>query len=258
LSADIFHELLPRLDHREKGGYERNFLPIFDENNNIVHKKTLIYIGPEDGPEFVKNESIQDTAKIIAYSVGPSGKNTEYLFNLRRELLNLKIKDDYLYHLEQEVKRILLQNSPVNIDKKFVPMMNFFDKNDVLSQHFDYKYVNVTQNSIKARMLVTRKHQQPMGILHGGVSVVFAESLGSFGATLLSFENGNIPVGMEINANHINSVVCEELQFIIGEAIPLHVGKNSHIWQIIIKREDNEKIVCISRLTCFIKNKSKL
>lgn len=258
LKRDVFEELLPKLDHREKCGYERNNIPIYDDNDNIIYKEALLYIGPEDGPEFVKNEPIEDTAKIIAYSVGPSGKNTEYLFNLRKALLKLNIKEEYLYNLEYEVKKILLHDSSIYIADDCKSIMKMFLSKDILSHSLDIVYIHSTKKSIKGRMLVSRKHQQPMGILHGGISVILAESLGSMAASFVASEIGKVPVGMEINANHINPVIADELNYVIGEATPIHTGRNSHIWQIIIKREDDDKIVCISRLTCFLKTMSKI
>eukprot|EP01080_Neovahlkampfia_damariscottae_P001297 gene1297-11381_t len=258
LDNRVFKELLPRLDHREKCGYERNMIPIYDEYDNLIYKEALLYIGPENGPEFVKDEPIKETAKIIAYSVGPSGKNTEYLFNLRKALLNLKIKEEYLYNLEYEVKKFQLHDTPTFVADDCKMIMNSFNKNDRLAKTFDIVYNHVSKQTVKGRMLVSKNHQQPMGILHGGVSVVFAESLGSMAASFVSSEIGKVPVGMEINANHINGVIVDELNFVIGEATPIHTGGNSHIWQIIIKREDNGKIVCVSRLTCFLKSMSKL
>jgi 1,4-dihydroxy-2-naphthoyl-CoA hydrolase len=110
---------------------------------------------------------------------------------------------------------------------------------------------------VVGKILVTEKLQQPMGILHGGASVTLAEGLGSFGAALHAVMTGSSIVGLEINANHINSVSASEGVTIVGEARPKHIGKNTHVWEIVIRREDNLKIVCISRLTCLVM-KSKM
>jgi 1,4-dihydroxy-2-naphthoyl-CoA hydrolase len=93
-------------------------------------------------------------------------------------------------------------------------------------------------------MPVDKRTHQPMGILHGGASVVLAETLGSFAASLCLAEGFNC-VGLDINANHIRGV---SKGLVRGVAKPLHIGRRTHVWEIRIA-DEADKTVCISRLT---------
>jgi 1,4-dihydroxy-2-naphthoyl-CoA hydrolase len=89
----------------------------------------------------------------------------------------------------------------------------------------------------------TRTHQ-PMGILHGGASVVLAETLGSCAAQMV-LEEGFYAVGLEIKANHIKSISQGR---VTGRTTPLHLGRTTQVWDIDIKN-DNGELICASRLT---------
>jgi len=99
-------------------------------------------------------------------------------------------------------------------------------------------------NFLVGRMPVTPKHHQPYGILHGGASVVFAESLGSFAANLC-LPDDHYAVGLDINANHIRS---KTEGYLLGTATAVHLGRSTQVWQIDI-RDEAGHMVCTSRLT---------
>ncbi len=86
---------------------------------------------------------------------------------------------------------------------------------------------------------------QPMGLIHGGASVVLAETLGSIGANLAVDNSQYYCVGQEINANHLRGV---RQGVVTGTARPLHMGRTSQVWEIKIENEDG-KLTCVSRLT---------
>ena len=92
---------------------------------------------------------------------------------------------------------------------------------------------------------VDDRTRQPMGLLHGGASVVLAETLGSIAANLCVDFPTVCCVGQEINANHLRSMTDG---IVTGTARPLHIGGRSQVWQIDIRSAD-EKLVCTSRLT---------
>ncbi|MDB5255594.1 MAG: hypothetical protein JWM14_289 [Chitinophagaceae bacterium] len=100
-------------------------------------------------------------------------------------------------------------------------------------------------------MPVDHRTQQPVGILHGGMSVVLAESLGSIASNLIVEESGKVAVGLEVNANHVSSV---KEGLVKGRATLVHAGSKTHIWDIRITN-DKDKLVCISRLTIAILDK---
>jgi 1,4-dihydroxy-2-naphthoyl-CoA hydrolase len=95
-------------------------------------------------------------------------------------------------------------------------------------------------------MPVDHRTKQPFGILHGGASVVLAESLGSMASVMvLDDMEKQRAVGLEINANHIRSVSSG---WVYGKATPIHIGRTTHIWDIRITSEE-QKLVCVVRLT---------
>lgn len=108
------------------------------------------------------------------------------------------------------------------------------------------EFTEIGDDFITARMPVDHRTHQPFGILHGGASVVLAESLGSVASLLcLKDPKSQRAVGVEINANHIRSV---KEGWVYGRVTPLHVGRTTHVWDIRITNEEN-KLVCVSRLT---------
>jgi len=115
-----------------------------------------------------------------------------------------------------------------------------------MTKHLGIEYLDFGTDFIRAKMPVDERTTQPMGILHGGASVVLAESLGSIGANLCIDESKFYCVGLEINANHIRSVGSGK--WVIGTAKPLHVGRTTQIWEIRIT-DETDKLICVSRLT---------
>ncbi len=113
-----------------------------------------------------------------------------------------------------------------------------------MTTHLGIEFIEVGENFLAARMPVDDRTRQPMGLLHGGASVVLAETLGSM-AGFLMLPEGKVCVGLEINANHIRSV---REGYVYGRATPLHIGKNTHVWDIKI-HDEHHRLVCVSRLT---------
>jgi 1,4-dihydroxy-2-naphthoyl-CoA hydrolase len=97
---------------------------------------------------------------------------------------------------------------------------------------------------LRATMPVDARTHQPYGLLHGGASVLLAETLGST-AGMLSVEEGKGVVGIEINANHLRGVRRGQ---VTGTARPAHVGRSTQVWDIGIE-DDAGRLVCVSRLT---------
>jgi len=91
---------------------------------------------------------------------------------------------------------------------------------------------------------VDKRTRQPFGLLHGGVSVTLAETLGSTGAYYASPE-GHSAVGLEINANHLRSATSG---WVTGTARPLHIGRRTQVWQIDMVNDAGEA-TCTSRIT---------
>ncbi|GKW40383.1 hotdog fold thioesterase [Pectobacterium parvum] len=110
--------------------------------------------------------------------------------------------------------------------------------------HVGIRYTYIAEDYLEAVMPVDSRTRQPFGLLHGGASVVLAESLGSVAGYLCS-EGDQQVVGLEINANHLRAVREGEVR---GVCRALHVGRRSQVWQIEIFDNQN-RLCCISRLT---------
>ena len=115
------------------------------------------------------------------------------------------------------------------------------------TSHLGIEFVEVGDDYIVARVPVDARTHQPFGLLHGGVSVVLAETLGSCGAAY-SCPEGHQAVGLDINANHLRGV---KSGWVIGTARPEHRGRTTQVWQIDLRNEAGE-MVCASRLTVAI------
>ncbi|MCF2497244.1 hotdog fold thioesterase [Dyadobacter chenhuakuii] len=128
--------------------------------------------------------------------------------------------------------------------------LHSFSQNTI-SNHLGIEFTEIGNDYITARMPVDKRTHQPFGILHGGASVVLAETLGSIASFLcLPDPDKQHAVGLEINANHIRSA---RAGFVYGTVRPIHLGRTTHIWDIQITNEES-KLVCISRLTVAIVN----
>lgn len=114
-------------------------------------------------------------------------------------------------------------------------------------EHLGIEFVEVGDDYIVGRVPVDERTRQPYGLLHGGVSVVLAETLGSCGAAF-SCPPGYRAVGLDINANHLRGVTSG---WVTGTARALHRGRTTHVWQIEL-RDEAGNMSCISRITMAI------
>jgi 1,4-dihydroxy-2-naphthoyl-CoA hydrolase len=116
------------------------------------------------------------------------------------------------------------------------------------------KIESAEKERVVLSMPVDERVHQYTGLLHGGVSVVLAETAASIGAALNTDLTRYTPVGVEINANHLRSVTAGT---VTAEARPVYVGRQMTVWSIEIK-DDRERLVCVSRCTLMLKPGSAL
>jgi 1,4-dihydroxy-2-naphthoyl-CoA hydrolase len=128
----------------------------------------------------------------------------------------------------------------------------FTTKNSVL-ETLGIEITEYTPERVVATMAVTPKTHQPLGILHGGVSVVLAETVASSGSYQFIDPTLQAAVGLEINANHVRS---KRDGVVKAVGTPVHVGRSTIIWDIRIYDEE-EKLVCISRCTMAVVNNDR-
>ncbi|GAB3339933.1 hotdog fold thioesterase [Marilutibacter aestuarii] len=105
-------------------------------------------------------------------------------------------------------------------------------------------FTEIGHDYLRGTMPVDARTHQPYGLLHGGASVLLAETLGSSAGGLCVPEGKGV-VGIEINANHVRGV---REGLVTGTARPLHVGGSTQVWEIRIEDESG-RLVCVSRLT---------
>ncbi|MBA5763280.1 hotdog fold thioesterase [Vibrio sp. 404] len=130
----------------------------------------------------------------------------------------------------------------INLD-----LLNQTSKNTMI-EHLQIKYSELGENYICATMPVCHFTHQPLGMLHGGASVVLAETLGSVAANFCVTEDSYC-VGLDINANHVRAM---RSGMVIGKATPIHLGVSTQVWQINMT-DERERLVCTSRLTIAVK-----
>lgn len=113
-----------------------------------------------------------------------------------------------------------------------------------LVEHLGMVITDIGADYVRGTMPVDARTRQPFGLLHGGASVALAESLGSTAGNLCLGE-GEIAVGLDINANHLRAVTSG---LVTGTARPVHIGRSTQVWEIRIEDEQG-RLACISRLT---------
>ena len=129
--------------------------------------------------------------------------------------------------------------------------INTFQDN-TMTEKIGIEITDFGDDFICGRMPVDHRTVQPFGLLHGGASATLAETLGSIAGGLKVDRELQTVVGVEINCNHLRSA---KDGWVYGKATPVKIGRKTQVWNIEIKNDD-EKLVCVSRLTLAAVNKS--
>jgi uncharacterized protein (TIGR00369 family) len=119
------------------------------------------------------------------------------------------------------------------------------EQKETLLTSLGIEVLESTKEKVVARMPVGPKVHQPFGILHGGASLALAETVASIGAWMNVEQSREMPVGVEINANHLRA---RRDGIVTAVATPVQVGRRIQVWEVRIADEDG-KPVCISRCT---------
>ncbi|WP_397448385.1 hotdog fold thioesterase [Pseudomonas sp. NA-150] len=125
--------------------------------------------------------------------------------------------------------------------------LNAAQKNTI-GELLDIRFEAIDDDSLTASMVVDARTHQPYGLLHGGASVVLAETVGSTASYLCIDASKFYCVGLEVNANHLRGLRSGRVTAV---ARPVHLGRTTHVWDIRLSGEDG-KPSCISRLTMAI------
>lgn len=132
-----------------------------------------------------------------------------------------------------------------------IDLINRMNKNTLMEQ-LGIECIELGKDYVVSRMPVDNRTHQPMGLLHGGASAALIESIGSMGSTLLIDLEKQQPVGLEINCNHVGGV---RSGFVIATGKIIHAGKRTHLWQVDVREEGTERLICTGRLTVMIIDK---
>ncbi len=119
------------------------------------------------------------------------------------------------------------------------------NQKNTIGEVLDIRFEGFDGESITASMAVDSRTHQPYGLLHGGASVVLAETLGSTASYLCIDPTAFYCVGIEVNANHLRALRSGRVAAVCR---PVHVGRSTHVWDIRLSGDDG-KPSCISRLT---------
>lgn len=114
-----------------------------------------------------------------------------------------------------------------------------------MSDFLGIEFIELGDDFLVARMPITERVKQPLGIMHGGASCVLAETVGSTAANFAVDYTKNYCVGLDINTNHIRSI---REGAVIARATPFHLGRTTQVWSIEIKNE-KDQLISINRLT---------
>jgi 1,4-dihydroxy-2-naphthoyl-CoA hydrolase len=118
-----------------------------------------------------------------------------------------------------------------------------------LSDHLNITFTEIGDDNLIACMPIRAHHLQPFGIMNGGASCVFAESVASVGANCCVDPGAHYCVGLDINTNHITAVPAgKELS---AKAKPFHLGRLTQVWSIDI-RDETDRLISVSRLTLIV------
>ncbi len=125
--------------------------------------------------------------------------------------------------------------------------LNAINKGTLMEQ-LGIEYLEISDGYVKGKMPVDNRTKQPMGILHGGASLAFAETLASLGSLALVDPDKFDIRGASLTANHVGAITQG---WVTGEASLLHKGKMTHVWDIEIKNETGTK-VSVARMTVMV------
>lgn len=124
---------------------------------------------------------------------------------------------------------------------------------DTMVEHLGIEFIEMTDDSLTARMPVDHRTRQPLGIMHGGASCVLAETVGSLAANYAVDQSKSYCVGLSINTSHIKAAAKG---FVVGCAKPVHLGRRTQVWQIDITNEAGA-MVSSNRLTMMVMDRKR-
>ena len=122
-----------------------------------------------------------------------------------------------------------------------------------LADALGIQLTELTRERVVATMPVDERTRQPFGILHGWACVALAETVASLAGAMNADLSTHMVVGLEINANHVRA---KTEGVVTGTATPIHVGRSTQVWQVLIV-DEQQRTICISRCTLAVVPKER-
>ena len=119
------------------------------------------------------------------------------------------------------------------------------DMSGTIMEAIGIEVTELSEERVVATMPVHGPTRQPFGVLHGGASVVLAETVASLGTYNLIDSETQLAMGLEINANHIRA---KRDGLVTAVGAPLHTGRKIMVWDVRITDEE-DRLICVSRCT---------
>ena len=107
IEGDEASRVLAKLDHREKGGYERHRVAVYSGASQVAVDEALVYVATEDNPNFLGPASPTEIARQVCHACGPSGPNTEYVLRLAESLRQFDVDDEHVFAVDKALRTIL-------------------------------------------------------------------------------------------------------------------------------------------------------
>jgi len=121
-----------------------------------------------------------------------------------------------------------------------------------LMENLGIHYTSASEGRVEAVMPVNNRTCRPFGALHGGATLALAETVAGLGSMLLC-EPDQMSVGMQVSGNHVSPAY--EGDTVRAEAVIVHKGRTSHVWDVNVYTVDNRLVSSVRVLNCIIKKK---
>ncbi len=135
--------------------------------------------------------------------------------------------------------------------KELINYLNQYIIKNTLLETLQIRFVKAENDTLTAKMPVNATVHQPLGLLHGGASAALAESVGSTASHIFVDAETYEVRGIELSINHLRS---KTEGVIYAVAIPIHIGRTTHLWEIKITDEQN-RLIALAKLTNIVLKK---
>jgi 1,4-dihydroxy-2-naphthoyl-CoA hydrolase len=127
--------------------------------------------------------------------------------------------------------------------EEFNGMMRGYDR------LYGLEFLEVSEEHVRARVLVRDELKQPLGLIHGGVYASLAESVASLATAVVVVQEGNMATGMSNATNFLRPITDGHIH---AHAKRLHRGRTSWVWDVSMS-DDADRICAVTRMTIAVR-----